>query len=134
MSRSAFRFPSLRASAFVLSVGFVQMACARSNVYVPGESYSPEEVDAVNDERDAQLRVRATHDLSCEEIDVTCLETQIDGFCISAGVDGCQQRATYVLVETAQFRMQWVLDAAVRTTPPEQRTAATEAEADTWPE
>jgi len=88
------------------------LSCATSNVYVPGDTYSAEQVSRTNDEREDTLRTRAAFEMKCDALEITCLETQVDGFCVTAGVDGCEQRATYLFVQTGQFRMQWVLDAA----------------------
>lgn len=84
-------------------------SCA-PNAYKPGESYTPEEVQSVNDTREDELRTRAACELRCEDLEIVCLKKRVDGICVTAGVDGCGQRATYVLTQLSVSRADWVLD------------------------
>ncbi len=101
------------------------LGCATSRVYVPGETYSQAEVDAAHQEREATLLARAEFEMRCtdEPLRFTCLEKQVDGFCVTAGVEGCEQRGTYVWTRTGQSQMQWVLDATNGGAPSEQAPA-----------
>ena len=103
----------MKTPAGLLLLGLSVSACAAQRVYVPGETYSRAEVEEVNRRRTEALLGRAAFDTRCTaaEVRFTCLQADVDGFCITAGIEGCQQRATYVWAHTGQFQAQWVLDA-----------------------
>jgi len=48
------------------------------------------------------LEKRAAFDLSCQQLQYTCLEERFDGACLTMGVEGCGRKATYVWVQTGQ--------------------------------
>lgn len=66
--------------------------------------------------RMANLTTRAAFDLSCEAsaLRVTCLRED-DGWCLTAGVEGCARRATYVISQTSAGLLLWVMDGASQT-------------------
>jgi hypothetical protein len=58
-----------------------------------------------------KLRTKASFDLACDaaELRISCL--QDNGYwCISAGVEGCEQRATYITVRQQGGPIQWLQD------------------------
>ena len=88
---------------------------------VPGKLYNPDgspvsddELAALRARRLTQVTERAAFDLRCarEEVRVVCFDEDPTGRCVTAGVDACRHRATYVWHRTDTGQSQWTLDAS----------------------
>ncbi len=91
----------------------------------------------ISTERTTQLKKRASFDLGCDNLEITCLSQETWSndveVCHSAGVSGCGHRLTYVWTQTGRMAEQWVLNSDAKPVAAPEAPEAPEAPANATP-